>query len=108
MRHTAKLGMVIPVFFAAFAGNAAWDFTDTLVRRGEVRRSVNLRYDKVTQQRLKEIQAIERQNSMSKLKRDGDVILEFDGHPPRPITYNDVSGEAPIELLPPPVPPRKD
>lgn len=95
MAHGFRLALMFPVFAAAFVGNAAWDFADKLVRRGEVVRNVNLRYDKVMTRRMKEIELIERQDALRQQSRDRVVVLEFESTPPRPITWFDVDGKTP-------------
>lgn len=106
MGRVTRLGVLVPIFLASFLGSAAWNFTERLTRRAEVREQVNLRYDNLTTRRLKEIMAIEKQDK-KKAAEDGEVILEYEGVPPRPLTYNDISGKPSVPLAPP-VPPRKE
>ncbi len=99
MVNPFRLAVLVPVFVASFLGNAVWDYTEKLIRRGEVVRNVNLRYDKITTNRMRQIQHMERQEALRKARENNVTILEFEGIPPRPITWLDVDGKTPEETL---------
>jgi hypothetical protein len=99
MVNPFRLAVLVPVFVASFLGNAVWDYTEKLIRRGDVVRNVGLRYDKITTKRLRQIRNMERQNATKRDTSDYVTILEFEGTPPRPITWLDVDGKSPEETL---------